>query len=142
LVVSIGGAEELRLRGKVDERTRLLSSLRRRWFVRYRFVGSDALVARVSKEGPVPPAVQALLDERPSMRAYPVEGAYLYKWRHSGAETSGEGFDVEVAGWDHEHCDACNRTIAVGGTAWLTERGSCFQLCPYCYRRVRQLGHT
>jgi hypothetical protein len=123
-----------------DERTRLLWSLRRRRFDRFRLVGWDALVAAVPEGGPVPPAVQAKLDERLPMRVYPVEGGYLYKWRYTCEQPPPEGFEVEADGWDHEHCDACNRTIAVGGTAWLTERGSFFQLCPYCYRRVVQYG--
>ena len=123
------------------ERVRLLRTLRRRRFERFRLHGLDALVAHVPDDGPVPPAVAARLDERRSdMRMYPVPGGYLYKWpQHRGAEPP-DGFRVEPGGWDHEHCDACSRTIRVGGTAWLTVRGSAAQLCPYCYRRVRQLG--
>jgi hypothetical protein len=126
----------------IDNRTRLLRDLRRRWFARYRFVARDALVALVPDGSRIPPSVQALLEERRSFRIYPVEGGYLYKWPRTGAATPGEGFEVEAGGWDHEHCDACDRTIGDGGTAWLTERGSLYQLCPYCYRRLRQLGRT
>jgi hypothetical protein len=86
----------------------------------------------------VPPSVRALIDDRPSVRIYPVEGGYLYKWRHAVGGTPGEGFTVESGGWDHEHCDGCNRTIGIGATAWLTERAPYLGLCPYCYRR---LGH-
>lgn len=68
---------------------------------------------------------------------YPVPGGYLYKWPHRGGDPP-EGFTVEPGGWDHQHCDACNRTIGIDDIAWLTVRGSIFQLCPYCYRRVCQ----
>ncbi len=88
-------------------------------------MGQDALVARLPQEGPAPPAVRALIDDRPSVRIYPVEGGHLYKWRHLGGGTPGEGFAIESGGWDHEHCDACNRMIGVGATAWLTERAPC-----------------
>ena len=118
---------------------RLLWRLRRRQFDRFRFVGNDALVARVFNGSPVPPEVQARLDEGEPSRWYPVEGGYLIKWRYDGVEVVKEGFRVETGGWDHEHCDACHRTIPVGGTCWLTLRGSFYQLCPYCYRRLAQL---
>jgi len=125
-----------------DERNRLLWRLRGRRFERFRFDGCDALTTRVPEGCPVPPAVRANLDEPQPMRGYPVKGGYLYKWPYTDAAAPPAGFVVEAGGWDHEHCDACNRNIEVGGTAWLTERGSCFQLCPYCHRRVVQLGRA
>jgi hypothetical protein len=123
-----------------DERTRLLRALRGRQFDRFRFVGSDALVARVPDTGGLPSAVEAKVAEPVPCRWYPVEGGYLVKWRWEGGAAPGPGFEVEPGGWDHEHCDACSRTIAVGGTAWLTLRGSFYQLCPYCHRRLADLS--
>lgn len=126
-----------------DERTRLLRRLRRRRFDRIRFRGLDALVAQVSDSAPVPPAVQAKIDQGPPQRWYPIEGGgYLVRWPHTDGAAPGEGLRVEPGGWDHEHCDGCNRPIEVGRTFWQTARGSCFWLCPYCYRRVRQLGRS
>ena len=121
---------------------RLLLSLRRRRFERYRFVGQDALVAKILDGESGPPELREMLDEWPSYRVYPIEGGYSYKWRHTFNAIEREGFMIEVKGWDHEHCDACGRTISMGGTAWLTKREPCYQLCPYCFRRVRQLGHA
>jgi hypothetical protein len=123
-----------------DPRTRVLRSLHRRRFERFRYRGTDALVARVPKGGPLPPTVRARLAERSDVRIYPVPGGFLYKWPHSPGGVSVAGFEVEVGGWDNEHCDACGRIISVGGTAWLTIRGSAAQICPYCYRRIGQLG--
>jgi hypothetical protein len=122
------------------ERLRVLRRLRRRQFRRIRFVGLDAVVAELSGSSPPPPAVQAQIDRGPPMRWYPVEGGgYLFRWPHTGGEVAGEGLRIEPGGWDHEHCDGCNRTIRAGRTFWQTARGSCFWLCPYCYRRLRQL---
>jgi hypothetical protein len=123
-----------------NERTRLLRALRRRRFERFRFVGWDALVARVPEGGPLPPAVRAMLAGGSPMRVCPVPGGYLYKWPRYDPVEPPEGFEVEAGGWDHEHCDACDRSIDRGGTAWLTVRGSWSQLCPYCHRQVRRLG--
>ena len=72
------------------------------------------------------------------MRLYPVEGAHVVKWPHTGGPVP-KGCTVEPGGWDHEHCDRCNRHILIGRTFWQTASGSCFWLCPYCYRRLRQL---
>ena len=44
-----------------------------------------------------------------------------------------------AGGWDHDHFEVCNRTIAVGDTSWLTARGSPYHLCRYCYGRVVRL---
>jgi hypothetical protein len=90
----------------------------------------------------VPPAVQVKRAERTEMRIYPIEGGYLYKWPHTDATGPPEGFELEAGGWDHEHCNACHRNIKVGGTAWLTARGSYYQLCPYCYRTVVQFNRA
>jgi hypothetical protein len=125
-----------------DERTRLLWRLRRRRFDRFRFRGLDALVARVPDATPVPLAIQAKIDGGSPQRWYPVVGGYLVKWPHDGGVVPTEGFWVEPGGWDHQHCDGCNRTIGVGGTVWLTVRGSWGQLCPYCHRRVAQFGRA
>jgi hypothetical protein len=125
-----------------DERDRLLRSLRRRVFDRFRYQGSDALVAHVPEDAPIPPAVQAKIGEPVASRWYPVEAGHLVKWRHDG-EIPSEDFWIETGGWNHEHCDGCNRSIEVEGTAaWLTVRGSFYKLCPYCYRRVAQLGRV
>jgi hypothetical protein len=124
-----------------DERTQMLRRLRRRRFDRIRFRGLDALVAQVPDSAPVPEAVRAKIDQGPPQRWYPVEGGgYLVKWPHPGGIAPGEGLRVALGGWDHEHCDGCNRHIEVGRTFWQTARGSCFWLCPYCYRRLRQFG--
>jgi len=121
-----------------DERTDLLWKLRHRRFDRFTFAGQDALTIRAPESG-LPASVQAQFGSL-RFRVYPVEGGYTYKWPRIGAAAPPEGFEVEPGGWDHEHCDACNRTINVGGSAWLTTRGSFYQLCPYCYRRVRKLA--
>jgi hypothetical protein len=117
--------------------------LKQRRFERIRLPIQDALVARVSDSVPPPAAVQAKIDERVPQRWYPVEGgAYLVKWIHRGPAAAAEGFWIEAGGWNHEHCDACNRHIPVGRTLWQTVRGSIIWLCPYCYRRLLQLGRS
>src|SRR5262245_56327651 len=100
----------------------MLRRFRRRRFERFRFAGSDALVARVPDGGAAPRPPEHV-DTR-SMRIYPVRGGHLFKWEYDRADGPVEGFEVEPGGWDHEHCDACDRTIAVGGIVWLTVRGS------------------
>ena len=121
-----------------DERMRLLRSLRRRRFERFRYRGADALVAQIPEGVPLPAAVRESLAKRSEVRIYPVLGGFIYKWPHYIGGQPPEGFAVEADGWDHQHCDACSRTINVGKTAWLTVRGSSVQICPYCYRRVAQ----
>jgi hypothetical protein len=122
-----------------DERTRLLRRLRRRRFDRIRFRGLDAVV-RVSNSAPLPTSVQARIEQGQPSRWYSVEGdAHLVKWPHTNEVTLPEGHALESGGWDHEHCDGCNRHILVGRTFWQTASGSCFWLCAYCYRRLRQL---
>jgi hypothetical protein len=66
-------------------------------------------------------------------------GVHLVKWPHTGGGPLPEAHWLEPGGWDHEHCDGCNRHILVGRTFWQTAAGSCFWLCPYCYRQLRQL---
>lgn len=102
-------------------------------------MGCDALVVRIRKGELVSPFIQALLERGP-MRIYPIRGGYIYKWPYNEAGGLIEGLEVEGKGWDHEHCDACNRNIEIDGTAWLTVRGSHYTLCPYCYRRVLDLS--
>jgi hypothetical protein len=122
------------------QRLRLLRRLRGRQFHRIRFRALDAVVIRVPDDAAAPPpAVREAFEQRQLMRFYPVEGgAHLVKWPHAGGVIP-EDCTVEPGGWDHEHCSGCNRHINVGGTFWQTARGSCFWLCPYCYRRLRQL---
>jgi hypothetical protein len=131
--------EGFRVAAGSDERMRLLRRLRDRRFDRIRFRGLDAVVIRVPDDAAdPPPAVRDRVASRQPMRLYPVAGAHLVKWPHAGGPVP-EGCTIEPGGWDHEHCDGCNRHINVGGTFWQTARGSCFWLCPYCYRRLRQL---
>jgi hypothetical protein len=86
-----------------------------------------------------PPSVRARIERRRPLRLYPTKGgARLVKWPHTG-EALPEGHWLEPGGWDHEHCDGCDRHIEVAGTFWQTARGSCFWLCPYCHHRLRQL---
>lgn len=126
-----------------EARRRLLGRLRRRKFAPFRYAAGDALVARVSDSAPAPPAVQARIDKMLTSRWYPVGGGYLVKLPHDGPSVPRDGgFWVEPGGWDHEHCDACNRPILVGGPVWCTVRGSFQKLCPYCYRRVAQLSRA
>src|SRR5262245_5424651 len=120
-------------------RQRLLQSLRRRKFVRCRFVGDDALVTRVFEATRPTAAVKAKIDEHLPCRLYPIPGGYLIKWLYEDSGLPSGDFAIEAGGWNHEHCDICNRTIDVGDTAWLTARGSLYHLCRYCYGRVVHL---
>src|SRR5262245_36222898 len=107
----------------------LLRRLCRRRFDRIRFRALDALVVRVTNGEPVPPAVQARIDQSLPQRWYPQEdGASLVRWPYTGGAVPSEGFQIEPGGWDHEHCGGCNRHIEVGHTFWQTARGSCFWL--------------
>jgi hypothetical protein len=73
-----------------------------------------------------------MIDRGPPQRWYPVEGGgYLVRWPHTGGAAPGVSLRVEPGGWDHEHCDGCNRHIEVGRTFWQTAPGSCFWLCPF-----------
>ena len=91
----------------------------------------------------MPPAVMALVDRTLPYRVYPLDGGeYVVKWPYRGGVVPGREFRIEPGGWDHEHCDGCNRSINVGRTFWQTARGSVYWLCPYCYRRTRQLSQT
>ena len=65
-----------------DARMRLLRSLRRRRFERFRNRGADALVARIPEDAPLPAAVQERLAKRSDVRIYPVPGGFIYKWPH------------------------------------------------------------
>ena len=122
-----------------DERSDLLRKLAGRRFLHRRFAGLDALVACLPDKKPFPPSVQARIDEGPPNRWYPVEGGYVVKWPHDGSHLESADFSVEAGGWDHEHCDACNRTIRVGGLAWITARAPYYALCRYCFRRLAQI---
>jgi CRISPR/Cas system-associated endoribonuclease Cas2 len=122
------------------ERMQLLRKLARRHLERVQYVGCDAVVIRTTEERPIGPADHARFADGAPYRIYPVAGAYFFKWRVSDLLGSRDGREIEPGGWDHTHCDACNRSVNVDGSAWLTTRGSFFKLCPYCYRRVRQLA--
>jgi len=123
------------------KRTQLLRRLRRRRFDRIRFRALDAVVVRVTDSDGLPPFIRARIANGLPSRWYPVEGggAHLVKWPHTGEATLPEGHWIEPGGWDHEHCNGCNRHIRVGRTFWQTRVDPCLWLCPYCYRRLRQL---
>lgn len=126
-----------------EKRLRLLRRLRRRRFQRIRFRGLDAAVTEMSGTAPLPPAVQARLDQGLPLRIYPLGGdRYQVRWPHASGDLASEGVSLLAGGWDHEHCDGCNRNIEVGETFWQTARGSCYWLCPYCYRRLQQLARS
>jgi len=80
-----------------------------------------------------------MLKKNTVSRWYPSDSGYVIKWPYDGSEPPSEGFRIEPKGWDHEHCDACNRTISLGSRVWLTLRGSFYVLCRYCHRRMVQL---
>jgi hypothetical protein len=123
-----------------DKRTRFLRRLCGQRFERIRFRPLDAVVVRVSDSAPPPPSVQARFDNGQPSRWYPEEGGtHLVKWPHTGEGTLAEGHWLEPGGWDHEHCDGCDRHIRPGRTFWQAEADPCYWLCPYCYRRLRQL---
>jgi len=123
-----------------DKRTRLLRRLCRRRFQRIRFRALDAVVMRLPNSALLPPIIQARIYEGKPSRWHSAGGdIQLVKWPHTGETALPEGLWIEPGGWDHEHCDGCNRHIRVGRTFWQTAAGSCFWLCPYCYRRLRQL---
>jgi hypothetical protein len=118
----------------------LLHRLRRRKFAHVRASGADALVAFVPDGAASPPAVRARIHGGTEMRFYPVEGGQLVKWPWQGPSPDPEHFWVEAGGWDHEHCAACNATIAVDAGCWITPHGSFFLLCEACHRRLKRLS--
>lgn len=96
-------------------------------------------MVRVPESAALPRRVRALIGAT-DCRWYPVgNGAHLVKWPHPGGALPA-GVSIERGGWDHEHCSCCERRIEAGRTFWQTRRGSCFWLCPSCYRRVRRLA--
>jgi hypothetical protein len=128
--------------GKADNEQRdlTLRKLRRRRFRHVRAAGVDALVAFVTQgEDPSAP-VREHLARPEDQRWYPVEGGHLVKWPYEDEPFDATYFRVEAGGWDHEHCSACNRTIAAEQSCWITERGSFFVLCDGCRRRVTNLS--
>lgn len=123
-----------------DRRTRFLRRLRGLPFDRIRFRPLDAVVTRLRESARIPPAIQARIENGQPSRWYAVKGgAHLVKWPHIGESPLPEGHWLEPGGWDHEHCNGCDRHIRPGRTFWQTASGSCYWLCPYCYRRLRQL---
>lgn len=126
---------------KADKRDQLLERLRGEQFDQIRLRARDAVVVRVPDDADeAPPFLDELIARRQPFRMFPVEGnAHLIKWPHSEKDTLPEGHSIETGGWDHEHCDGCNRHIDAGRTFWQTVSDPCFWLCPYCYRRLQQL---
>jgi hypothetical protein len=126
-----------------DGRDALLRKLRRRKFSRVHVAGAAALVAFVPDAGPVAPALRAWLQVPCDQRWYPTPGGHLVKWPY----TSGEPFDpqlfrLEPGGWNHEHCSACNATLALEEPCWITARGSFFVLCRACHRRLARIARA
>ncbi len=126
---------------KSDKRGQLLERLRGEQFDQIRLRARDAVVVRVSDDADEPPPfLLELVARRQPFRVFPVERkVHLIKWPHSEKDTLPEGHSIETGGWDHEHCDGCNRHIDAGRTFWQTVSDPCFWLCPYCYRRLQQL---
>jgi hypothetical protein len=120
-----------------EGRDRVLRRLRGRKFERIRYRAQDALVAPVPASGPSRGIRAAIAGA--DCRYYPrKDGTYVVKWPYAGGAPP-RGARIERGGWDHEHCAACERHILPGRTFWQTARGSCFWLCPYCYRALRAL---
>ncbi|MGL6073059.1 MAG: hypothetical protein ACRC8S_02735 [Fimbriiglobus sp.] len=121
-----------------EERVQFLRNLQDRSFDEIRFRAADAVVISVPDDVETPPA--AVMEQhaaRRPMRIYPAEGSHIVKWMFTGGALP-EGCSLEAAGWDHEHCDACNRHINAGHTFWQTTSGPCVWLCSDCYRETSE----
>ena len=98
------------------------------------------MVAFVPNEGEVAVAIREKLRVPCDQRLYPTEAGHQVKWPYQGEPFDPSHFRLEIGGWDHEHCSACNGTIKVKEIAWITRRGSFYVLCRSCHRRRNRLN--
>jgi len=69
----------------------------------------------------------------PSPAYYWEKGAWTNSEESAKRSAGPEGVTAVPGGWDHEHCDLCNKHIDNGDKYWLFEDGRPEFLCDACY---------
>jgi hypothetical protein len=70
---------------------------------------------------------------QPSTAYYWAKGAWTNNEEGAKRSAGLEGIIAVPGGWDHEHCDLCNKHIDDGDKYWLFEDGRSEFLCDACY---------
>ncbi|MBZ5552097.1 MAG: hypothetical protein LAO21_05205 [Acidobacteriia bacterium] len=106
----------------------------------YEFPGTDVAVVFVP-EGQTPSAeVQEVLDRSSQQRWYPVPGDHKAKVPWLCSEGHESLCEREMKGWDHEHCNFCNRHIDIGDVGWTAAAGGggVWLFCRECFEQVKE----
>lgn len=103
------------------------------------FPGMDALVAFVPQDRERFDTIKKAVDAMGESRWFPVSGGWKVKCPHVGQEFDERLFTIEEGGWDHVHCDICNRTIDAGQTCRASEGEdeSCI-ICEECFSGLKK----
>jgi hypothetical protein len=122
-----------------DDAENLRDRLTQDMFRKAIFPGTDALVAFVPQDSASSSKVKDAVDEVGDGRWFPVSGGWKVKCPYVGQEFDGELFTIEEGGWDHVHCDLCNRTINAGQSCRVSENAeeSCV-ICEECFSSLKQ----
>ena len=103
----------------------------------YTFPGTDAAVVFIADGSAPSPAVREVLARSGQQRWYPVAGGHQAKIPFHFVEGHEGLFERERKGWNHEHCDFCDASIAISELCWTapSNRGV-FVFCKECYAKV------
>jgi hypothetical protein len=102
------------------------------------FPGTDALVAFVPQDRATSDRVKEAADEIGDGRWFPVPGGWKVKCPYVGQEFDEELFTIEEGGWDHVHCDICNRTISTGQPCRVSDEEDCHVICEDCFTGLKE----
>ena len=103
----------------------------------YVFPGTDAASVFVADGNPLPSLVNEVLKRSSQQRWYPVAGGHEAKIPFHYVIGHEELFRREQKGWNHEHCDFCDSTIAMGELCWTApSKNGVYVFCKSCYDRV------
>ena len=117
--------------------TAALRDFKRSSLREYVFPGTDAAVVFVPEGIRPAQEIQEVLDRSYQQRWFPIQGGARAKVPFHYAEGREQLFEREIKGWDHEHCDFCEASVAIDELCWTAPSGGGFVIfCKNCYAKV------
>jgi hypothetical protein len=106
-------------------------------FRQVRFTAMDAVVVFVPQGEEPPAVVKEAIDEVDAARWYPVSGGFNVKFPlPDGIDRT--IFSIEAGGWNHIHCELCNRDIRDSTSYWRSETAKVACICEPCYAELQK----
>ncbi|MBL9188226.1 MAG: hypothetical protein JNK23_12145 [Opitutaceae bacterium] len=103
----------------------------------YLFPGTDAAVIFVAEGTELSSDLKEVMGRSSHQRWYPVAGGHNAMIPYHYVKGNEASFQREVMGWNNEHCDFCNASVAIGELCWTAPSGrGIFVFCRECHGKV------